>query len=178
MPVISKYPLPPILNGVCDAKTYHKWLECKADALQKRDRRLGRACAAKCSQAVYKEKLHAAMAACDGTDPYTGDRLRLDLMGKWNENANRPVLTRRRARSGKAATTCGAMMKEFFLLPVADHIDPDSEELAFEICSWIVNEGKSRQTPEEYVALCEKVAQGKKGRGNPLRSGKRNRAHG
>ena len=153
MPDISKYPLPPILNGICDAKAYHKWLACKADALQKRDRRLHRPCAAKCSQAVYKEKIHAAVLDGDGTDPYTGDPLRWDLMGKWDENTNRPV------RSGNATQSYGAAMKEFFLLPVADHIDPDSEELDFEICSWIVNEGKSQQTPEEYVALCEKVAE-------------------
>ncbi len=61
-------------------------------------------------------------------------------------------------------------MKEFFLLPVADHIDPDSDELEFEICSWIVNEGKSQQTPEEYVTLCKKVAKGKRGRAGRRRA--------
>jgi hypothetical protein len=165
MPVISKYPLPPILNGICDAKAYHKWLECKADALQKRDKQLNRPCAWKFSQAQYKEKIHNALLVSDGTDPYTGDRLRLDLMGKWDENANRPAaLARPPKRRRKASTSYGAVMKEFFLLPVADHIDPDSDELEFEICSWIVNEGKSQQTPEEYVTLCKKVADGKRGR--------------
>jgi hypothetical protein len=164
MPVISKYPIPEILTGICDAKAYHKWLDCKADALQKRDKQLGRAVASTCSQAIYKEKIHAAVLASDGSDPYTGDALRWDLMGKWDENKKLPAIGLVRSAAAKTKKkSYGAMRKEFFLLPVVDHIDPESDVLEFEICSWIVNEGKSQQTPREYVALCEKVAEKRRG---------------
>jgi hypothetical protein len=150
MPVIVKYPLPDFLRGVCSELEYHKWLDCKAKALHKRDLRLKRPYAQKLSVMAYKEKIHAAVLANDGTDPYTGDALRWDLIGKWNDN------NKLFSRSGRKP---GAFNKDFYFLPVADHIDPDSADPQFQICSWIVNETKSVLTPGEYVALCRKVAE-------------------
>ncbi len=147
---VPRYPLPPVLTGICDAKAYHKWLDCKADELQKRDKQFKRPVGVKFSQSQYKEKIHAAVMANNGTDPYTGDSLRWDLIGTWNDM--------RTAERG-APSAQAAMPKEFFLLPVADHVDPDSGDLEFEICSWIVNEGKSRQTPQEFIDLCRKVVE-------------------
>jgi hypothetical protein len=155
MPVVVKYPLPPILAGICSAPKYHKWLRCKADQLQKRDKKLNRPYAKKLSQADYKMKIHTAVMNNDGLDPYTGDTLRWDLIGKWDDNKELPLKTRR-GFSGSARYR--AMKKEFFLLPVIDHVDPDASELVFEVVSWIVNEGKSQMTPEEYQSLCAKVA--------------------
>jgi hypothetical protein len=148
MPVTVKYPLPPFLTGVCGLVKYHKWLRCKADQLQKRDKELGRPYAQRLSQADYKEKIHNAVLESKGRDPYTGDFLRWDLIGEWNSNKG-PAFPRRR--------TYGAMKREFYLLPVADHVDPDSDDLELEMVSWIVNEGKSQMKPEEYRTLCRKV---------------------
>jgi hypothetical protein len=157
MPVTVKYPLPGFLRDVCSELVYHKWLDCKADALHKRDLRLGRQYAKKLSVMAYKEKIHAAVQANDGTDPYTGDALRWDLIGKWNDN--KKLFSRSRGK-------LGAFNKDFYLLPVADHIDPYSKEPQFQICSWIVNEAKSGMTPGEYVALCRRVTE----RASPSRS--------
>jgi hypothetical protein len=154
MPVITKYPLPPCLAGVCSAPKYHKWLTCKADQLQKRDKKLNRPYAQKLSQADYKMKIHEAVMKNDGFDPYTGDPLRWDLIGKWDDNQESPL---KACRSFPGSTRYRAMKREFFLLPVIDHVDPDASNLEMEIVSWIVNEGKSRMTPEEYIRLCAKV---------------------
>jgi len=154
MPVITKYPLPPILVGVCGAPKYHKWLRCKADQLQKRDKKLNRPCAQKLSQADYKMKIHEAVMTNDGLDPYSGDRLRWDLIGKWGDNAETPLMKRRNFPGSARYRT---MKEEFFMLPVVDHVDPGAMDLQFEIVSWIVNEGKSQMTPQEYKDLCAKV---------------------
>ena len=160
----AKYPLPSRLEGVCSVVKYHKLLRCKADELQKRDKRIGRVFDREFSQADYKMKIHAAMMACDGTDPYTGDALRFDLMGEWNNNTQLGPWPREAA--------LGAIREEFYLLPVVDHVDPDSGKLEFEICSWIVNEGKSQMAPEEYRALCGKVvAHGRCGENKVHRKG-------
>jgi hypothetical protein len=45
--------------------------------------------------------------------------------------------------------------KQFALMPTADHINPD--KLEFEMCSWLVNECKSYLSPDEFVALCQKI---------------------
>jgi hypothetical protein len=155
MPIISKYPLPPVLAGICSAPKYHKWLRCKADQLQKRDKKLNRPYAKKLSQADYKMKIHEAVMENDGLDPYTGDRLRWDLMGKWDSNKDSPL---KAFRASSQSNRFRAMKEEFFLLPVVDHVDPDALEPEFEIVSWIVNEGKSQMTPQEYQSLCAKVA--------------------
>jgi hypothetical protein len=155
MPIIVKYPLPPVLTGICSAPKYHKWLRCKADQLQKRDKKLNRPYGQKYSQADYKMKIHEAVMNNGGLDPYTGDALRWDLIGKWDDNKEIPTKIQ---RSIPGSARYRAMKKEFFLLPVIDHVDPDVSDLVFEVVSWIVNEGKSQMTPEEYLSLCAKVA--------------------
>jgi hypothetical protein len=87
---------------------------------------------------------------CGGKDPYTGDPLRWDLIGEWDSNKD---------RASAAPGAYGAIKREYFLLPVADHVDPDSEDLEIEMVSWIVNEGKSQMRPGEYRDLCRKVVE-------------------
>jgi hypothetical protein len=154
MPTVIKYPLPPILTGVCTTLKYHKWLTCKADQLNERDKKLNRPYGLKFSVADYKMKIHNDVLKNNGLAPYSGDTLRWDLMGKWNDNNDNRSKTSRRFPGLVRGL---AMKKEFFLLPVIDHVDPYASELEFEIVSWVVNEGKSLLTPAEYKSLCARV---------------------
>jgi hypothetical protein len=156
LPAVFKYPLPPVLTGVCNAPKYRKWLRCKADQLQKRDKKLNRPHAKNHSQADYKMKIHEAVMRNDGLDPYTGAPLRWDLIGRWDENKEASFKER---RNFPGAARYRTIKKEFYLLPVIDHVDPGARDLDFEIVSWIVNEGKSQMTPREYIDLCAKVAE-------------------
>jgi hypothetical protein len=150
-----KYALPPYLDGVCSLPKYRKWLECKADDIQKRDRKSCRY-DRPFSQAYYKEKLHEAVMKSSGHDPFTGEELRWDLIGTKQEIAL--YLARKAMLSGKHAVGPVAIYDEYMLMPVADHVDPHADEPCFEICSWIVNESKSVLDSKKYVELCRKVA--------------------
>jgi hypothetical protein len=149
MPIIYKYPLPAFLKGVVSASGYSKWLNCKADTLRKIDLKRKKAFASACSKAVYKEKIHTAVLAAGTKDPYTGDLLRWELIGKW-DNKKEALF-----RSGKFRSVFN---KDFFLLPTVDHSDPYGDVLEFEICSWIVNSSKTLMNPEEFLDFCKKIA--------------------
>ncbi|MDD5672890.1 MAG: hypothetical protein PHC61_01895 [Chitinivibrionales bacterium] len=132
--------------GVCTVSFYDKYLNCKADTLHKRDLRLKRPYALKGSKAIYKQKLHAAILKTGTRDPYTGDTLRWDLMSKW---INTPKLS---------LALQGNFSRDFYLLPVVNHADPEADVLEFEICSWLVNASKTVLNPADYIALCKKIA--------------------
>jgi hypothetical protein len=159
MPVRHKYPLPPLLEGIATVSQYDKWLNNKADTVRKDDLTMKRPFALTCSKAVYKQKIHGAIMNSDGKDPFTGDLLRWDLVKEWKSKGKGRI-------AGNKISKYGAFDKKFFLKPVIDHCNPYSDTLELEICSWIVNESKTIMTPEEYVALCGKVA------GNRMRTGK------
>ena len=149
MPIRHKYPLPPCFTGIMTVSEYDKLLNCKADSLRTRDDRLKRPFPGTFTKAGYKQEIHAAFMRCNGKDPYTGDALRFDLIGGWNKKKETLLCSGR----------CGALFnKELFLMPTVDHCDPYGSVLHFEICSWIVNTSKSLMNPQEYVALCKKVA--------------------
>jgi len=143
MPIVHKYELPPCLEGIMSVSKYDKLLNGKADTLRKRDLKLGRPFALKNSKADYKAKIHAAFLVAGPKDPYTGDTLRYDLVGTRNTQEANGVV--------------GVFDKEYFLKPVVDHSDPYSDELEFEICSWIVNSSKTLLNPQEYVDLCRRI---------------------
>ncbi len=153
MPISYKYPLPPLLSGVFSVSAYDKWLNCKADSLRTRDIRLKRSFPVSCSKAVYKQKIHAAILASGGKDPYTGDTLRYDLLATW-DNKKEALFA--------LGPSADVFNKEYFLMPTVDHCDPYADELNFEICSWIVNSSKTLMNPQEYVDLCRKVAKNRR----------------
>jgi hypothetical protein len=186
MPIFHKYPLPGFLEGVVPVSKYDKWLNCKADTLRKRDLRLKRPCAYKNSKAAYKAKIHAAVFATGTKDQYTGDDLRYDLIGKWNNKKDKgekikdegegmkdeiiktliigvpgakqaEKVWRLMDKGRKLKGGYGAFSRDFFLLPTVDHSDPYGSELEFEICSWLVNTSKTLMNPEEFIGFCKKV---------------------
>jgi hypothetical protein len=132
----AKYPLPDFLVGRCEASKFYYWLNAKANTMLRRDRKRGKAFAWEASKATYKGKIYDAIRKCGERDPFTGELLDWDLIGKWDSSTER-------------------VMEKFALMPTVDHIDPDV--LEFEICSWLVNDSKSYMTPAEFVAFCRKV---------------------
>ena len=146
MPSPQKYFLPPFLEGIVSLERYNHWLDDRAGQLFVRDKKRKIPYAAGGSKRLYKEAIDRA-AQKGAADPFTGDALRWDLIGKWPST-----------KEGQAALDDG-QRKAFALLPVVDHIDPYGRELEFEICSLQINRCKSFWTPGEFVDLCGRVAE-------------------
>jgi hypothetical protein len=136
------YELPAFLIGVCSWAAYRTWLDTRAKQEYKRDLALKRPCAKAGSKSLYKQAIHAAVAAGNGLDPFTGQALRFDFIETWG-NASPQHRTNRE--------------KEFSLLPTVDHTDPSSPLVGFEICSWLVNDSKGNLSAGEYVEFCGRV---------------------
>jgi hypothetical protein len=135
------YFLPFFLTGICTLAVYMEWLAQRAYKLHKRDREQGRPYGLAGSISSYKKAVHAAVIAAGLLDPFTGETMRWELIGTWNDNDH-----------------TNAKKKDFYLMPTVDHVDPYAEVLELEICSWRINESKSNLTPDEFVDVCRKVA--------------------
>lgn len=138
---LAKYPLPSYLEGRCTPAVYCKWLNKRAWDVLVRDKRRHKPYALTATVSVYKGKIHAAVTASDGLDPYTGEPLAWELVGTWDTTHDQPE----------------GYERKFTLLPTVDHITQDVFE--FEICSWQINKAKSDLKPAEFVELCKKVVQ-------------------
>jgi putative endonuclease len=142
-----KYLPPPWLENIFTVAEYEHLLDERAEDIYRRDLAAKRPYALAGSKAFYKEQIHKAIWENGEKDPYTGDTLDWTLVGKWDSRKNK----------APAKLSAGRFSKAFYLLPVVDHIDPNAPQLAFEICSWIVNECKSDLNPADFVALCARV---------------------
>ena len=137
---LSKYPLPPFLEGKFTQLEYFKWLRNKAHGLLKRDKKRGKPYAATATKSAYQKEIHEAIMDGGERDPYTGETLKWDLIKKWDTSREQPE----------------GYKKKFGLMPTVDHVTADA--LNFEICSFRINEAKADLTPREFVELCRKVA--------------------
>jgi hypothetical protein len=133
------YAVPACIKDQCDQARYKRWLQRKAAAHVKRDRKRRTIC----TIAQYKADIHEAVCASQGKDFYTGEQLAWSLLSRW-DNAS--------ARSGR-----GKYKKSMALLPTIDHSINESGKPKFVICSWYVNDVKSDLTPEEFLKLCKRV---------------------
>lgn len=134
-----KHTLPAFLAGVVTPEAYERWLSRKAAAHVKRDRKRGRTC----SNATYKEAIHAAVILSEGVDAYTGESLDWSLISTYkNEDS----------RAGRHAYKAG-----FALLPTVDHLSSDATEASFRICSWRTNDSKNDLSVDAFMTLCRKV---------------------
>jgi hypothetical protein len=138
------YFLPPFLEGICTEAVYRKWLFKRAHQLYVRDCKEGRPYALAASNALYQMAIHAAVLAAGLYDPFTGERMKWELLGTWD--------------SSKGKSQSDAYDSAYCLMPTVDHIDPFGDKLEFEICSWRINCCKSGLTPDEFVEVCRKVA--------------------
>ena len=134
-----KHTLPAFLSGVVAPQAYERWLTRKAAAHVKRDRKRGHTC----SNATYKEAIHAAVVLSAGLDAYTGEPLDWSLISTYkNEDSQK----------GRHAYKAG-----FALLPTVDHLSSDATEASFRICSWRTNDSKNDLSVDGFMDLCQKV---------------------
>jgi hypothetical protein len=134
---------PPFVKIVITDAQYRTWLTRKAKYIIAEDRSRKRACVKNASERLYKELIHNAVNQAGQFDPFTGETLQWGLVCTWDDsntkNLDEPTF------------------RKFALLPTVDHIDPYGRNIDFEICSWHINRSKSNLSPQEYVALCEKI---------------------
>ena len=138
-----KYPLPSYLQGVQTQASYNYWVSTKAKHLRDNDIAGKRPFDTIPTHEEYDQEVNRAAVACNGIDPFTGDKLRFDLIDSYDD---------RRAKGDIAYD------KQFDLMPVADHIDPVAAVLSLEITAKRTNACKSGQTPEEFLAMCGTIA--------------------
>ncbi len=134
-----KYFPPDFLEGIITPAFYRKWLHHKAHVIYHQDKHLNKQWALRGSEAFYEQRIHEAVLH-GKTDPFTGDTLQWELIGLWTDKKD-PI----------------AVEKKFRLMPTVDHIDPNACELAFEICSWLINTCKWNMNRQEFIAVCGKV---------------------
>ena len=76
-----KYDLPDFLGGRCTPAQYKRWLQAKATAHARRDRKRDNKSAA---ISAYKEAIHSAVTASGGFDVYTGLPLKWELISRYD----------------------------------------------------------------------------------------------
>ncbi|MDD5674055.1 MAG: hypothetical protein PHC61_07830 [Chitinivibrionales bacterium] len=143
----AKYPLPPYLIGVWTQLKYSTWIRNSVGELLRRDRRQKRPFTKDCTDADYEQKLEEAVFAGGQYDPYTGQKLRWDLVGTMHAS--------KKLRPG----AYGSLNKAIYLMPAIDHKDPASPVLLLEICALIANGCKSCLSSQEFIAFCKSVTE-------------------
>ena len=137
---VQKYLLPEFLLGRVDRTTYIRWLQRKASAHVKRDRKRIKH---GISIAAYKAAIDLAAHNSQGIDWYTGESLEWEKISTYDNDASKE------GRSEYKAS--------FALLPTVDHILAADGTYHFVICSWRTNNSKNDLPLSEYLALCKKV---------------------
>ena len=135
------YGVPECIKDKCEQKPYARWLQRKATAHARRDRK--RFGIQSCTVSKYKAAIHQAVKEGGDRDFYTGEVLDWHLISTYR-NAT--------SLEGKAK-----YKKSLALLPTVDHTVDDQGMLKFVICSWRMNDMKSDMTNAELYGLCELV---------------------
>ena len=136
----KRYVLPSWLAGRVTEEAYVRWLQRRAIAHVRRDRKRGNRTA---TVSAYKQAIHAAVESCRGVDAYTGEPLAWELISRYDNDQSK-----RRKREYK---------HRFALLPTVDHVGDGKRRADFAICAWRTNDAKHDLTLEEFVALCRRV---------------------
>lgn len=134
------YSLPSSLGDRVPEDQYRKWLQRKAQALVKRDRKRGIAHA---TISKYKEAIHKTIVRDGPFDWYTGEKLDWSLISKYSNEE---------ARESKRKVKL-----KYARLPTVDHEDDGQGEPHFRICGWAVNDAKNDLPLADFLRLCEKV---------------------
>lgn len=134
-----QYAVPDCIKDQCDQMKYSRWLQRKATAHARRDRKRDRAC----TIAQYKAGIHAAVCALGHLDYYTGEPLDWKLVSTYDNESS---------KSGRTH-----YKKTLALLPTIDHTVDEHGRPRFVICSWYVNDAKSDLSVEDFYRLCERV---------------------
>jgi hypothetical protein len=134
------FDLPSFLESVVTREAYVRWLQRKAEAHIKRDRKRGNVSG---SVSEYKRAIHQAVCGSEGRDAYTGEHLFWNLISTYDNDESK--LGRRSYKAG------------FALLPTVDHVEDGTGPADFRICGWRTNDAKGDLSLEEFVALCARV---------------------
>lgn len=140
LPRSRKYQLPPDLAPLVEQLKYERWLDRKANAHVKRDRKRGNSSA---TGSEYKAAIHKAVSLSGGLDAYTGEKLDWSLLSQYN-NENSKAQGR-------------LYKKKFALLPTVDHVDDGLGPANFKICAWRTNDAKNDLSHEELIELSKKI---------------------
>jgi hypothetical protein len=138
--VRRKYQLPEGFEGHCDQAIYERWLQRKAAAHVRRDRRRGNV---RATIATYKQAIHEAVVRTAGLDEYTGEQLDWDKISTYDNEESR-----KGRRTFKASLA---------LLPTVDHVGDGSGAPDFAICAWRTNDAKNDLSYSDFLALCRRV---------------------
>jgi hypothetical protein len=138
---------PEYLDGIFTKLEYNAMLRKKAGVLLQEDRTRKRPWAEGATFTVYETTIHDAICAGGQFDPFTGEKLQWELTKEY---------------SPKKSKGDREYLRQFYLMPTVDHIDPFSQILEFQICSWKINACKNCQNPVEFLDMCRKVVEYKK----------------
>ncbi len=114
---VLQYAVPGLIKVQCDQAKYSRWLQRKAVAHVKRERKRARPC----TVAQHKAYIHAAICGSGGKDFYTGELLDWSLVSTWDNDS---------AKSGRAK-----YKRTLALLPTIDHTVDERGKPKFVICA-------------------------------------------
>ena len=132
--------LPEFLVGKVSQEQYARWLERKAAAHVKRDRKRDFDGAV---GAAYRDAIHQAVLLSAGRDAYTGEDLHWELLSQYDNE---------KSRAGRSVYKAS-----FGLLPTVDHLDASASAVSFRICAWRTNDAKNDLTHETFLDLCHRA---------------------
>jgi hypothetical protein len=133
------YAVPDPIESQCDQAKYSRWLQRKAVAHVRRDRKRERSC----TVAQYKKEIHEAVCQSGGKDFYTGQELSWALVSTYDNLSS---------RDGRSI-----YKEKFANLPTIDHTVDDQGHPRFVICSWRINEAKGDMRMDEFYQLCQSI---------------------
>jgi hypothetical protein len=142
MDTTYKYSLPPFLENRCTRDAYWRWLDRKATAHYRRDRKRGNTGA---TREAYMLAIHNAILNGGEFDAYTGQKLNWELISTYNNEDS---------KKGKRF-----YKKSLGDLPTVDHTGDGLDAPEFKICAWRTNDCKSDLTFDEFVNLCRQVVE-------------------
>ena len=126
---MKKYELPAFLVGKVAEGEYKHWLDAKASAHFRRDKKRRGITA---TRKDYKERIHQAVKESQGKDAYTDEELDWTLLSKYRD-------------------------KKLPLLPTVDHNDREKGVYEFKICSWRTNDAKNDLSYNDFLELCKRI---------------------
>ena len=140
--IARKYQLTDKLKHGIAQNRYERWLQRKAAAHVKRDRKRGNSSA---TIEEYKVAIHRAVVTSEGRDYYTGEELDWSLVSTYDNDKSKAD-----KRHYKA---------QFALLPTVDHVGDGLGPADFVICAWRTNDAKNDLCRDEFLALCRRVVE-------------------
>lgn len=135
-----KYGVPTFLIHVVAQTAYDQWLQRKAAAHVRRDRKRGNQTA---MIEAYKIAIHRAVLESNGRDYYTGEELNWTLISTYKNDES---------KAGRRV-----YKSSFALLPTVDHVGDGLGAADFKICAWRTNDAKNDLAASDFIELCRRV---------------------